>query len=61
MVESRLSSSLRRNIDALRRRRAEEEASANFEERVAHVITLGGHRRFPRGEIEALAQRQMGK
>ncbi len=31
------------------------------EGRVAHVVTLGGHRRFPRGEIEALAQRQMGK
>ena len=47
MVESRLSSSLRRNIDALRRRRAEEEASANFEERVAYVIThFAGHIRF---------------
>ena len=31
------------------------------EGRVAHVVTLGGHRRFPLGEIEALAQRQMGK
>jgi excisionase family DNA binding protein len=31
------------------------------EGRVAHVVTLGGHRRFPRGEIEALAQRQRGK
>jgi excisionase family DNA binding protein len=28
------------------------------EGRVSHVVTLGGHRRFPRGEIEALAQRQ---
>lgn len=30
------------------------------EGRVAHVVTLGGHRRFPRGEIEALVQRQSG-
>ena len=30
------------------------------EGRVAHVVTLGGHRRFARVEIEALAQRQSG-
>jgi uncharacterized membrane protein len=34
-----LNSSLRRNIDALRRRRAREEANAGFEERVASAIT----------------------
>lgn len=26
--------------------------------KLPHLITLGGHRRFPRGEIEALARRQ---
>ena len=34
-----LNSALRRNIDALRRRRAEEEARARFEERIASAIT----------------------
>ncbi|NUQ16959.1 MAG: DUF1003 domain-containing protein [Sphingomonas sp.] len=34
-----LNSALRRNIDALRRRRAEEEAKAKFEERLASAIT----------------------
>jgi uncharacterized membrane protein len=34
-----LNSALRRNIDALRRRRAEEEAHAGFEERLASAIT----------------------
>ena len=34
-----LNSALRRNIEALRRRRAEEEASARFEERLASIIT----------------------
>ena len=31
------------------------------EGRVPHIVTLGGHRRFPRSEIEALAQRLKGK
>lgn len=26
--------------------------------KLPHLITLGGHRRFPKGEIEALANRQ---
>jgi uncharacterized membrane protein len=34
-----LNSSLRRNIEVLRRRRAEEEARAGFEQRLANVIT----------------------
>jgi uncharacterized membrane protein len=34
-----LNSSLRRNIEALRRRRAEEDARASFEQRLASVIT----------------------
>ena len=34
-----LNSALRRNIDALRRRRAEEQAHARFEERLASAIT----------------------
>jgi uncharacterized membrane protein len=34
-----LNSSLRRNIDALRRRRESEEASASFEQRIARTIT----------------------
>jgi uncharacterized membrane protein len=34
-----LNSALRRNIEALRRRRAEEDAKARFEERLASVIT----------------------
>ena len=37
--DRRLNSALRRNIDALRRRRAEEEAKAKFEERLASAIT----------------------
>src|SRR2546423_1375680 len=42
-----LNSSLRRNIDALRRRRAEEEANASLEERLAAAITrFAGHMRF---------------
>jgi excisionase family DNA binding protein len=31
------------------------------EGRVPHIVTLGGHRRFPRQEIEALAARLQGK
>lgn len=34
-----LNSALRRNIEALRRRRAEEQAHASFEERLANAIT----------------------
>jgi uncharacterized membrane protein len=42
-----LNSSLRRNIDALRRRRVEEEANASLEERLAAAITrFAGHMRF---------------
>jgi uncharacterized membrane protein len=42
-----LNSSLRRNIEALRQRRQEEEASASFEERVASRITrFTGSMRF---------------
>lgn len=42
-----LNSSLRRNIDALRLRRQQEEASATFEERVAKAITgFTGSMRF---------------
>ena len=42
-----LSGALRRNIDALRRRREDEEASASFEERLAERITsFGGSMRF---------------
>ena len=42
-----LNSSLRRNIDALRRRRQGEEASASFEERFAQAITrFTGSMRF---------------
>ena len=42
-----LNSSLRRNIDALRRRRLDEQASASFEERLAHKITrFTGSMRF---------------
>ena len=29
------------------------------EGRVPHIVTLGGHRRFPRREIEALADRML--
>jgi uncharacterized membrane protein len=38
-VEETLNSSLRRNIEVLRRRREEEEASAGAEERLARAIT----------------------
>jgi excisionase family DNA binding protein len=31
------------------------------EGRVPHIVTLGGHRRFPRRAIEALAERLEGK
>ena len=42
-----LSGALRRNIDALRRRREDEEASASFEERLAERIArFGGSMRF---------------
>jgi uncharacterized membrane protein len=42
-----LNSALRRNIDALRRRREQEQASANAEERVARAITrFSGSMRF---------------
>jgi uncharacterized membrane protein len=42
-----LSGALRRNIDALRRRREDEEASASFEERLAERITsFSGSMRF---------------
>ena len=45
--EDSLNSSLRRNIDALRRRRDEEEARASAEERLARVITrFSGSMRF---------------
>lgn len=45
--EDSLNSSLRRNIEALRRRRAEEDARANAEERLARGITLfSGSMRF---------------
>jgi uncharacterized membrane protein len=47
MVEGTLSSSLRRNIDTLRRRREQEQASAGFEERLAGAISrFAGHLRF---------------
>jgi uncharacterized membrane protein len=47
MPAGSLNSSLRRNIEALRRRRAEEEANASFEERLAGAITrFAGHMRF---------------
>ncbi len=29
------------------------------EGKLPHIVTLGGHRRFPRREIERLVQRQM--
>jgi uncharacterized membrane protein len=42
-----LNSSLRRNIDALRRRREQEEAGASFQERLAAAIThFSGSMRF---------------
>jgi uncharacterized membrane protein len=47
MTAGSLNSSLRRNIDALRRRREEEDAHANFDERLASVITrFAGSMRF---------------
>jgi uncharacterized membrane protein len=47
MPENSLNSSLRRNIDALRRRREEEEANARFDERLANTITrFAGSMRF---------------
>ena len=47
MGEGHLSSSLRRNIEVLRRRRAAEEAGASFEERLASAISrFAGHLRF---------------
>ena len=47
MDDRSLNSSLRRNIDTLRRRREEEEARATFEERLAGAITrFSGHMRF---------------
>ncbi len=30
------------------------------EGKVRHIVTLGGHRRFPRSEIERLVRRQAG-
>ena len=45
--DASLNSSLRRNIDVLRRRREEEEAKASAEERVARTITrFSGSMRF---------------
>jgi len=47
MPDNSLNSSLRRNIDALRRRREEEEANARFDERLARAITrFAGSMRF---------------
>jgi len=47
MYDNSLNSSLRRNIDALRRRREEEEANARFDERLASAITrFAGSMRF---------------
>jgi uncharacterized membrane protein len=47
MPDNSLNSSLRRNIDALRRRRAEEDARANVDERLANAITrFAGSMRF---------------
>jgi uncharacterized membrane protein len=47
MPDNSLNSSLRRNIDALRRRREEEEANARFDERLANTITrFAGSMRF---------------
>jgi len=31
------------------------------EGRVPHIVTLGGHRRFPRAEIEELARKLRGQ
>src|SRR5438045_4293193 len=47
MTDNSLNSSLRRNIDALRRRREEEDARAAFDERLANAITrFAGSMRF---------------
>jgi uncharacterized membrane protein len=47
MPDNSLNSSLRRNIDALRRRRKDEEANARFDERLASAITrFAGSMRF---------------
>jgi uncharacterized membrane protein len=47
MTDGSLNSSLRRNIDALRRRREEEDAQASLDERLASVITrFAGSMRF---------------
>src|SRR3954468_15557990 len=47
MPDNSLNSSLRRNIDALRRRREEEEANARFDERLGSAITrFAGSMRF---------------
>ena len=47
MADTPLSSSLRRNIDALRRRREAEDTQAGFEERLAGAISrFAGHLRF---------------
>jgi uncharacterized membrane protein len=47
MPDNSLNSSLRRNIDALRRRRGEEDANARFDERLANAITrFAGSMRF---------------
>src|SRR5438045_9693660 len=47
MTDNSLNSSLRRNIDALRRRREEEDARAAFDERLASAITrFAGSMRF---------------
>lgn len=47
MVDDSLNSALRRNIDALRRRRAEEEAHASIDARLAMAITrFTGSMRF---------------
>jgi uncharacterized membrane protein len=46
-TEDSLNSSLRRNIEALRRRRADQEAGADAEARLAHAITrFSGSMRF---------------
>ena len=30
------------------------------EGRIAHIVTLGGHRRFPRDEVERIAEQMAG-
>ncbi len=32
-----------------------------IEGRISCIVTLGGHRRFPRAEIEAIARRMSGR